>query len=148
MQVMLKNLPKAVSLQHAFLFFMVTTNKTKIIDDLFNNYTYSCRTFLGNSTKGGFNFLNFSRRIQFFTLQQYCPLSVIIACNRNSSSEERSETSFPSMPFGICSSSLQRLIQPAAAIVKRRLYFQVSLNSVKIMLKPEIIMAATPNFLL
>ena len=68
---------------------MVTTIKTKIIDDLFNNYTYSCRTYLGKlvsilfhdmgtvfySMIDGFNFLRYNSifhhqlgegRIQFF----------------------------------------------------------------------------------
>ena len=44
MHVMQNGTPKVVSLQHAFLFVMVTTGKTKIIDDLFNNNIYSCRT--------------------------------------------------------------------------------------------------------
>ena len=53
---------------------MVTTIKTKIIDDLFNNYTYSCRTYLGKlvsilfhdmgtvfySMIDGFNFLRYN----------------------------------------------------------------------------------------
>ena len=110
------------------------------------------------------------RRIQFSTLQQYFPSSDQLradsifcifldgfnfllynsilhyqssACNRHSSREERSEASFPSMSFGIFSSSLQQLIQPTAAIGKRSVCFQISVESVKIVLKSGTVMAAS-----
>ena len=169
---------------------------------------YSTTVFsIIRSTKEEFNFLHFSRRIHFFTLQQYCPLSIIIACNcRHTSREERSDRNshpeaflgkgvletcsnfteeypcrsvisikllcnllhifrtpfhkntfgqlllkrsiIPFYAFRLFSSSLQRLIQPAAAIGKRSLCFQISVKFVKVVLKSGIVKAATKNFLL
>ena len=82
MHVMQKGTPKVVSLQHAFLFVMVTTGKTKIIAELFNNNIYSCRTLFGklvstmfydistvfNSVIDGFNFLLYNSIVHYQSL--------------------------------------------------------------------------------
>ena len=59
--------------------------------DLFKFYSTTVFSII-RSTKDGFNFLHFSIRIHFFTLQYYCPLSIIIACNRHHTSCEESSS--------------------------------------------------------